>query len=367
MVGFSGISRTRDSISNTCTHRYHIGSPTIVAAFTRTRIDRGYMKCCSLLSRNLSLLEGPILTRSAIARPAMATWIDDCLEVLASKPAWGYRGDGLAYTEPTALSALALVAYGRMAEALPQLRWLAEHQAEDGNVDLGMGQKAPHWPTGWSVLAWRTAVETGEASFQPFEKNAAKGVGAILKSKGAAVPRSDQLGHDTTLVGWAWVDGTHSWIEPTAWNVLALKSAGHAGHIRTRDGVKLLIDRLLPDGGCNYGNTSVLGQVLRPHVQPTGLALLALAGETDDSGRIAASVKYLQQELSADTAAASLAYGVMGCAAHEVDLPDAPQWLEAAQRRVKANSDGLRLALLCLAARGQDSPFIRTIQQTATP
>ena len=37
---------------------------------------------------------------------------------------------------------------------------------------------------------------------------------------------NEQLGHDSTLIGWPWVEGTHSWIEPTAWAVLALKSVG---------------------------------------------------------------------------------------------------------------------------------------------
>ena len=52
-------------------------------------------------------------------------------------------------------------------------------------------------------------------------------------------------------------------------------------------GSAVLLDRQLPGGGLNYGNTYVLGQLMRPHVQPTGIALLALAGEADASGRIA--------------------------------------------------------------------------------
>src|SRR2546428_787916 len=82
----------------------------------------------------------------------------------------------------------------------------------------------------------------------------------------------------------------------TAMHVLALKAAGHRDHPRTREAVRLLIDRLLPGGGCNYGNTIVLGQELRPQLQPTGLAMLALAGETDPDGRVAMSLAYLKSE-----------------------------------------------------------------------
>ena len=60
----------------------------------------------------------------------------------------------------------------------------------------------------------------------------------------------------------------------------------------------LLLDRQLPSGGCNYGNTSVLGQMLRPHVQPTCVALLALAKEQDQGSRIAKSVSWLRKALS---------------------------------------------------------------------
>ncbi len=92
--------------------------------------------------------------------------------------------------------------------------------------------------------------------------------------------------------------GTHSWVEPTAINVLALRSAGQAGHPRCREAVKLLLDRQLPEGGWNYGNTTVLGHVLRPQVQPTGLALAALAGETDARSKVQPSLDYLHRVLS---------------------------------------------------------------------
>src|SRR5207302_5660581 len=99
----------------------------------------------------------------------------------------------------------------------------------------------------------------------------------ILETRGEALPQTPEMGHNTTLVGWPWVEDTHSWIEPTAMHVLALKAAGRGDHPRTREAVRLLIDRLLVGGGCNYGNTVVMDQGLRPHLQPTGLAMLALA------------------------------------------------------------------------------------------
>ena len=124
--------------------------------------------------------------------------------------------------------------------------------------------------------------------------------------------------------------GTHSWVEPTAINVLALRSAGQAGHPRCREAVKLLLDRQLPQGGWNYGNTTVLGHVLLPQVQPTGLALAALAGETDARSKVQPSLDYLHRVLSRRTTTASLCYALLGLIGHGLQPQPADQWLSSA-------------------------------------
>ena len=48
-----------------------------------------------------------------------------------------------------------------------------------------------------------------------------------------------------------------------------MKSAGRPNEPATREGVAMLIDRQLPGGGFNYGNTYVLGQLVRAHTEPT--------------------------------------------------------------------------------------------------
>ena len=162
---------------------------------------------------------------------------------------------------------------------------------------------------------------------------AARAVRWLLSISGAASPRNVDLGHDTTLKGWPWVEGTHSWIEPTAFSLLALKATGQQAHPRGREAVRLLIDRILPDGGCNYGNTAVLGQTLRPHLEPTGVTLLALAGEEDQDGRIGRSLDYALSAVGPETTAQSMGYGLMGLAAHG-RLPKPPEeWLARAAER----------------------------------
>jgi hypothetical protein len=133
--------------------------------------------------------------------------------------------------------------------------------------------------------------------------------------------------------------------------VRSLKAAGHNNHPRTREAIKLLVDRQLPSGGCNYGNTEVMGQALLPHVQPTGLAMLALAGESDEQGRMERSLAYLRQTLSARTTTASLCWGVLGLSAHDQRPADADLWLESAYgRTMRRDRSPYKLALLAVAA-----------------
>jgi len=275
------------------------------------------------------------------------SWLDSALDQLASRPVCGYARDGAPATEPTTLAALALIASGRQADAEPALAWLARIQSADGSVGIREGQ-SPGWPTSLAVLAWKGANSTGSHT-RAIERAASW----ILTAHGNTTPRDAEFGHNTEIPGWSYAEATSCWLEPTALHVTALKDIGHSQHTRTRDGVRLLIDRLLDSGGCNYGNTVVLGQTLRPHVQPTGIALLALAGESDPSGRIARSISWLRRSIGVETTSASLAWALLGLQANHIHLPAADQWLAAASERTsKSGRSPHKLALLALAAKG---------------
>jgi hypothetical protein len=185
------------------------------------------------------------------------------------------------------------------------------------------------------------------------------GIDWLLATKGEIVTETEPLSHDRTLIGWPWIDGTHSWVEPTALCVLALKATGHGQHPRTREAVRLLVDRLLPTGGCNYGNTFVLGQKLLPHVQPTGLCLLALADERIADPRLARSINYLHQSLAQGVATTSLCYALLGLAAHGERPKQTTAWLDGAFHRVSQRDNSpCKLALLALAAMDAECPLI---------
>jgi hypothetical protein len=271
---------------------------------------------------------------------------------------------------------------GRSESSLQSLEWLSSLQNDDGSVGPTAELKSPGWPTALAIMAAGYVGGTGEhdvlglhgksgnrARIQSkIRFDTERAAEWLLDTKGGTLARQPSMGHDSTLVGWPWVAGTHSWIEPTALAVLALKSIGHGDHPRTREGVRVLHDRLLPSGGCNCGNTIVFGQELLPHVQPTGLTLLALFGEKDHDGRIERSLKYLEREVNGESAVASMAYGVWALARYDRVRRAAHDWLAAAARRRSAQESPLRMALLLLAdaaVRQHAGPALSLHQRTS--
>lgn len=271
-------------------------------------------------------------------------WIDKVIDEL-EQPCCGYQITTQPATEPTALAAMVLAARGKPRAAERAAQWLADSQADNGSLGVRQGAETPCWPTSLATLAW-LAIDP-----RRYEKQIKAAIDWTLSTQGKPIEPTEDLGHNTQLIAWPWIDGTHSWVEPTALHVLALKAAGYSSHSRTREAITLLIDRQLASGGCNYGNTEVLGQVLLPHVQPTGLAMLALAGEADDARRIENSLAYLTHSLSAKTTTASLCWGLLGLSAHDRLPPDADLWLESAYgRTIRRDRSPYKMALLALAS-----------------
>lgn len=280
----------------------------------------------------------------------------EIVDRLARTGNYSYLPDGPMATEPTSLAALAFMAYGRMPEAEILLHWLASMQSSDGSLGVLENQSKPRWPTSLAALAWSFHQRLTSQSI--FAQQLDRALDWILAAEGMPIDNAPLLGHDTRLVGWCWAEGTHSWLEPTAFCVLTLKTCGHGDHPRTREGVRLLLDRQIPGGGCNYGNTLVMGQKLLPHPQPTGLAMLALAGEPADP-RLELSLRYLEKSLSPQTALASSCYVCMGLAAHD-RLAQYPFDVlsQAYLRRRRSGLAPYKLALLALALLGSDNPLI---------
>jgi hypothetical protein len=168
-----------------------------------------------------------------------------------------------------------------------------------------------YWPTAIAILAWQDSP--------PSEAARQRAVHFLLEATGVHFPRiSDKTAaHDTSLKGWPWVGGTHSWIEPTALAVIALKAMGHGQHDRVREAIRMMLDRQLPHGGWNYGNTLVFGRELHPMPESTGAALAGLAGQVE-RGTVTRSLSYLQGEMDRLRTPISLGWGLLGLAAWDL-------------------------------------------------
>jgi hypothetical protein len=286
----------------------------------------------------------------APATPASAVWLDDALSLLGESAGRGiaYLKDGPPATEPTALAALALFAHGRTREAHQAAEWLVRQQASDGSIAVRPGETTPAWPTSLALVTWNAF-----GGVRTFDVAMASAEGWLLKTKGTPTEQTPDVGHDTHLIGWSWADNTHSWLEPTAFAVLALRARGLQDHARAKEAVRLMENRLLDSGGCNYGNTTVFGRELRPHVEPTGVVLLALGAQAVQSAKVHRATEWLAAQLNARTPAASLGWGLLGLRAQGVVPAEANAWLAAAAGRVqKRDHSPAKLALLALAMVG---------------
>jgi hypothetical protein len=198
---------------------------------------------------------------------------------------WGYHPAAPSSVEATAWASLALLARAAKpspAEACARA-WLLGAQMPDGGWPAFPGQRQGCWATSLAALALHREGAAADA--------VARGRDWLL----AAWPADSHLGwrlrrvlargtivrQDNSLHGWSWTPGTASWVEPTAYALLFLRSLPAEllpprALKRVQLGERMLYDRMCPGGGWNSGNPQVYGVAGVPRVGPTAWALLAL-------------------------------------------------------------------------------------------
>lgn len=276
------------------------------------------------------------------------------LEKRGPGPGWGYRVGTQPAVEATALACLALLATeGVDASARTEIGaaadWMASLQVRDGSIGVRSDLPTPTWTTPYALLTFSALTGYAEAR--------RRAVHWLLQVKGTQIPLSPENPQNTMLQGWPWVLETHSWLEPTAWAVLALRHENLARNTRVQEGLMVIRDRAIVtqegQGGWNYGNKSVLGTTLRPQPAPTGLALMALAGVDASSPIDRQARAYLKAALPETRAASSLGWGLLGLRAWGDRVEGADTWLVQAYDQLETTAAGgatpWRLAHLLLA------------------
>jgi hypothetical protein len=209
--------------------------------------------------------------QGAPGRPHTSVALSDVLAGSCnSDGGWGYQRGKASRIESTAWVALAGVPFSSDA-----LRWLG--RVQDGDGWLRDDRRAPV-NYGFNALALLAL-----ANAQPVPDGAAALARNLLSVKGLRFDPSPVVRQDNALQAWSWVDGTLSWVEPTAYALLALKRARTRGvpmpqsiGERLDVGERMLSDRACTGGGWNYGNAQVFDKQLLPHGPTTALALLSM-------------------------------------------------------------------------------------------
>ncbi|HET9216909.1 MAG TPA: hypothetical protein VFR18_08015 [Terriglobia bacterium] len=164
--------------------------------------------------------------------------------------------------------------------------------------------------------------------------------------------------------GWPWFPGTVSWVIPTAFSLIALKQSFpccRTGKVsdRLQLGIEMLQDRVCPGGGWNAGNGIVLGSALKPHIDTTAIALLALTGDAYAAAR--QSLSWLRRAFLECSSAYSLAWSAIAFVVHHD--PDLDRCMAVLHRVLSSkisvsNIETLSLAAIAIhAAEGHANPF----------
>ena len=219
---------------------------------------------------------------------------------------WGYQAGKASRLEPTCWAILAL---GRALERKVLEQW----PCAEGLL-LERSGAAPNYAFHGQAMIVLRALNLEHAAGNRTL------LAALQRVKGTRLPASTINRQDNSLQAWSWIDGTFSWVEPTAWCLLALKQwSATPGAIddRTRIVVaeRLLLDRCVATGGWNYGNANMLGQELKPFVPTTALTLLSLQ-DRESLPEVARSVAFLEREATSERSGTSLALALMALRAY---------------------------------------------------
>jgi hypothetical protein len=259
---------------------------------------------------------------------------------------WGYaRGRG-SRLEPTALALVALSAAGARPDGAVLARWAWSHDLvqdpQSGEVNVASN--------GQAALA---------AEALGLEPVAARLHDGLVRLKGERLEQAEHTRQDNSLQGWPWASGTFSWVEPTAWCLLAVKRRAATrptldAAARIGEAERLLRDRACADGGWNYGNSQVLGRSLAPYVPTTALGLLALGPRPGDA-TVDRALRLLEARRLSEPSGHALSLARLALSRHGASTAGIDDALDAAWRGDAFLGNLMTMALVLAALSGEEA------------
>ena len=264
---------------------------------------------------------------------------------------WGYAPGRHSRIEPTCWAELALGhSQGRPPDVDSIRAWKRQ---DDWMVDV------PGAPPNIAFNALAALTFLQERSTVPLAQPL---ISRLVQAKGLSYWQSAALGQDNSIQAWPWVDGTASWVEPTALCLLLLKkvrsqSPRPEAAERIRVGEQFLFDRVCRDGGWNYGNPEVYGQKLWPYVPTTAMALLAMQDHRTHPVVIQ-SLRQLQNDVASERSVVAVALTIVCLRMYGV----ATAALEQTATALSAEADpgnllGMAMMLYALTDTSEHSVF----------
>jgi len=266
---------------------------------------------------------------------------------------WPYFASSQESIEATCMSLLGLSPERESASAV---EFLFNSQLANGSWPAFRGDTEGSWTTSLALSTIVVTNHTSEACQRALKwLLAEKGEEGhwLWRWKFKTVDRNVRF--DPDKYGWPWNHGAGSWVIPTAFSLIAIKqytvcARREASEARIRLGVEMLFDRACVDGGWNSGNSIVYGVPLRPHVEATAIALLALQDERRNEV-VDKSLLWLRQRAATVRSASSLAWTILSLFTYREPI----QQLQDRLAYIIGDGAGLRnnatLAVVLLALR----------------
>jgi len=250
-------------------HRFLIPAGRLLGLhFTNALLGLNYMRICALIR---GMPNVPLLARSLEERRLPLG-------------GWSYLNSSQTSVEATSLAAMALSSESSDASG-SGIEQLLRLQRRDGGWPAFLGDSEGSWTTALALCALNQMTDFASAREKGFHwLIAERGREAHWFWRWKFKTADRNVRFDPDKYGWPWISGSASWVIPTAFSVIAIKqftvcNRCDASEKRIRLGVEMLLDRACVDGGWNSGNSVVYRVPLRPHVEATAIALLALQDE----------------------------------------------------------------------------------------
>lgn len=283
----------------------------------------------------------------------LAYLADDLSRRQNSDGGWPYNS-GSSWTEPTALSLLALHCCGRGGAALDRgIDWIRSRQRSDGGWSPNDAVTVSSSVTSTCLLALGCAgVRVGHYD---------AGIRWTLSQAKPDFSLSQRFAYwlahlpvdeASTSGGCPWFPGTAAWVQPTTMMTLALVHAIRFGYTdpnlaaQVERARRFLLARRCPDGGWNHGGLQFRTPDPTSYPEVTGLALLAFDPGDPRVGRtISLAGKMAADPMSSE----AQSWLRMALIRHNAEQP------RTSLLPPRTNRD---LALQILSQSGRDNPLI---------